>query len=351
MIVVLGGSSPWTLELLSRLEDYHVHLVGRDADALHALSRFARPRTSAHLSIGTDPIKALRQAELVLCQVRVGGWEGRLADVSGATRWGAWGDETLGLGGLRSGLRSAPAMVEWARAAAGVPALMFSNPTDLLARLWAANSGATCLSICEMPTLLLREQPSGSRYLGINHVGYAIGPDGRRQPSKWLAMLPDLQAEVRAQRASPPTRPRFVADLSRRVRVAIAGNDAASVQELLALRPARWYELLIVPLIDYFMRGRRFHGVVGRPNRGQLPLVAPDVLVESLGTALEADPFVNEQLVAGEISEYAAARNDAYACLIDCNEASFRRFLRTDSFSAGATYSADLLSWVTSQTG
>src|SRR5580693_1645308 len=161
MLVVLGGSSPWTVELLARLQTDEVILVGRNEPALHALARFARTEIGTTVEATTDVWDALSRATLILCQARVGGWEGRCSDETEASQWGAYGDESLGIGALRSAMRSQALVASWARAAPGVPTLMFSNPVDLLARCWAEHSHGACISVCETPTLLMRRLPSG----------------------------------------------------------------------------------------------------------------------------------------------------------------------------------------------
>jgi alpha-galactosidase/6-phospho-beta-glucosidase family protein len=346
MLVVLGGSSPWTIPLLRILEADAITLVGRDLEALEATRRFMRSRTGTTLHVSTSPTEALAQATLVLCQARIGGAAGRAADERGAQEWQAWGDETLGIGGLRTALRARSTLAAWAAAAPGTPVLMFTNPTDLLTRWWASHSGGTAVSLCEVPTMLLRGLPTGSRYLGINHLGFAVTPDGRSVPTRWLGLLDDLSGEVAKQRSRPVQRAEVVADLATRLRQAIAREDESEVDALLSVREPIWYERLIVPIVESLNGGRPFRGVTGLANGTRLPEVGADVIVESIGTATTPDALAIEKSAVPRVTEFAIARERAWDCMVDLNEQSLRRYLAADPFTAGLDYSPGLLGWL-----
>jgi 6-phospho-beta-glucosidase len=176
VLVVLGGSSPWTAALLPMLERERVVLVGRDRGALEALVAYARQRTSATVTASTDPTAALQKASVVVCQVRFGGWEARYADESQPRLWNAYGDETLGIGGLRGALRASSTIAKWAQIADGVPAIIVTNPTDLITRQWASCSSGMCVSACEVPSMLLQQLMQGARScrmdVAIGHAGF-----------------------------------------------------------------------------------------------------------------------------------------------------------------------------------
>lgn len=346
MLVVLGGSSPWTAALLPLLERERVVLVGRDRGALEALVAYAQQRTSATVTASTNPTAALQKASIVVCQVRFGGWQARYNDEWQPRRWNAYGDETLGIGGLRGALRASRTISKWAQIAHGVPAIIVTNPTDLITRQWASLSRGMCVSACEVPSLLLQQLPGDALYLGVNHAGCAELADGSRYRTRWLSMLPHLAAEVASQRRSLPARPRIVADLSRRLRRALARRDYATVEQILKLRPAHWYNRIIVPLVRGLYYGSAFRDVVGMANGCRLPSVSCDVIVESLSSADGPVADAVPASLVGEISALAHARDHAWRFLERRDLKSLRSYLDADPFARGAPASASLLQWL-----
>lgn len=349
MLVVLGGSTPWTIPLIAGLEIDQIALVGRNSSSLQAIRRYTQDQTEAKVLLFTDPLKALSKATLVLCQARIGGAAGRAADEQGSRARSVWADETLGLGGLRSALRARSVLAKWATAARGVPALIFTNPTDLLARWWAGHSGGPTISLCEVPTALLASRPPGTRYLGINHLGIAVTSAGELFPTKWITLLQDLPGEIRKQRSEPHVRAEVVAGMTTRLRRAMIAEDRAQVERLLAERPVNWHDQLVIPVIEAILGGRRFRGVVGLPNERRLPGIRSDLFVESIGSPLTPEPLGVEVKVTSTITDFAAARERAWNCLVDLNEDTLQAYLSSDPFVAGLAYSSDLLHWLRSE--
>lgn len=347
MLVVLGGSSPWTTSLIMQLRDAKILLVGRDQGALEALQMLSRKAGADNVEISTDAAAALRSATLVLCQARIGGWEGRLSDEVGPARWGGFGDETLGLGGLRSALRASSTIRTWAEAAGDVPAIMFTNPTDLLARMWSSCSGGPCVSVCEMPTLMLKTLPPRTSYLGVNHLGYAYSTDGALLPTKWIETAIDLPRHVKDQLEQPPQRARLVSQLAAALRRAIHLQDLDEVAHLLSERPPRWYELIIIPLVRSLLFGAPFRGVLGLPNGGRLLGVAPGVIVEGYSSARTPEPVVAPTVVIEKVTAFARSRELGWRFLRAPAHSTLKDFLYADPFSRGVASSHELLAWLT----
>jgi alpha-galactosidase/6-phospho-beta-glucosidase family protein len=349
MLVVLGGSSPWTVELLEQLQTDEILLVGQNEEALESLRRFALVRCSTGIETSTDPATALSRATTVLCQARIGGWPGRLGDESGPLRWGAYGDETLGLGGLRGAIRARRKLAEWATLAHDRPTLMLSNPTDILTRWWAHHSHGPTISVCEVPTDLMRDLPAGTCYLGVNHLGWALPPDGDRIATRQLAMHDEFPALVERQRTATEQRAEVLAALSVELRKAIAANDQQGFDALLTRRPPHWYGSAVVPVLRAVCEGRPFHGVVGLPNGDRLPNLPRDLVVESIGTASAPDrDGVPDELIE-EVERLGRGRELAWQALIDPNETTVRAFVNHDVFCDGVEYSQGMSSWVVSR--
>ena len=344
MLVILGGSSPWTVDLLPRLEASDVMLVGRDRVALDALRAFVQPRCTLNVHVSTEPVAALREATVVLCQARIGGWAGRQEDESGPARYGGHGDETLGLGGLRAAIRASRTLAAWARASGQAPVVMLSNPTDLLTRWWGHHSGGRAISACEVPTELLAGLPTGTRYLGVNHLGWAFTPDGRRVPTRALT-------SPASRSPTAPTahnqRGRYLARLSTELRHTIVTKNQRAFDGLISLRRPRWYGQVVAPILGDLLNRRAFCGVLGLPNDGRLPALPPDLVVESVSSVHSPDyDLLPRQLVAG-VTTLGRARERAWQTLKHPSEETLRAFLADDLWSSQVRYSPQLLSWVT----
>lgn len=344
MLVVLGGSSPWTVELIERLEPEKALLVGQNGDALTALRRFLRGRCTTAVDISTDPVAALGEASVVLCQARIGGWRGRREDEATPPTWGGYGDETLGVGGLRAAIRASKTLSRWARAAPSAPTVMLSNPTDLLTRWWQLHSDVPAISVCEAPTELINDLPEGTTYLGVNHLGWALTPDGQRIPTRWLPIAGELQRRVRRQRARSAHRADELLTLSRALNRAIATADHEQFDALINRRIPRWYDSIVVPVLRGLLEGEPFFGVVGLPNAGRLPSLPAEMIVES-PTTLDGNGDAPVELIK-DVTALAESRQLAWEVLIEPTRKRLLQYTEADPFSTGAKYPPDLLSWI-----
>ncbi|MCC7206002.1 MAG: 6-phospho-beta-glucosidase, partial [Anaerolineae bacterium] len=113
-LTILGGSSVAVPELIAALEPHlcsapggeralRVVLHGRDARKLALVERVCRGMAAdipgLDVSATTDLPAALRSADIVLNQVRVGGLDGRAYDETFPHCWNIPGEETIGPGG------------------------------------------------------------------------------------------------------------------------------------------------------------------------------------------------------------------------------------------------------------
>lgn len=192
-LAVLGGSSPFTAELIRALEKAglvgrELVLYGRSHEGIEALARLARTRLGGlgwqvH---GTDRLaEAIDGAGTIIHQIRYGGMEGRAADEALAQRFGVPADETLGPAGLQSALRTLTGLEQLAGAIAqrcpAAAVLNLTNPLSLTTWVLSRQGVRTCIGLCELPwtTLCLACEFLGLpprqvhwRYAGLNHRGF-----------------------------------------------------------------------------------------------------------------------------------------------------------------------------------
>lgn len=302
-VVVLGGSA-WSTPLLwthltgdPGLPGVDVLLAGRDPERLAAVRRasllLAPP---GRHRLETVPLRAsswgdIGRDDVVLVQLRSGGYAGRCADETFPLAHGSCGDEGLGPGGLAAGLRNwslvRPLLASIPRSAGSPLVLMMSSPVGLLTRVAArAFAELRIAGICELPWTTLQGicRAVGARvadvrfgYTGVNHLGWLHGitdgardlvrayaatlPERGRFPSRalveshggvplsYLRLHFERAAVLEEQRQSPRPRGQELELLRRRALDAFRCGSRGEIAGALEARPAPWYEHAIAPLL------------------------------------------------------------------------------------------------------
>jgi len=303
-IVLLGGSSASTPELFrclaacASVPPLQFCLVGRSREHLAPVIRAARILSAEvpimlqaasfeHSELGS----ALCEADLVLIQIRSGGYEGRHIDETFPLQYGLCGDEGLGPGGLSAAWRAWPAMHEIISTVASVcpraAVFMLSSPVTLFVR--AARRLYPALEtfgICELPWTTLRDLATlldaeataiDFDYIGVNHLGwfsrlqyesrdlleeYAARPCSaakwpspelvgscRAFPTKYLRLHYDRQKVLQEQRGLAISRAQSLAGISLESYRAFQSGNKRAILAALAARPAPWYRHAVVPLL------------------------------------------------------------------------------------------------------
>ncbi|MCA8977974.1 MAG: hypothetical protein KDC98_24830 [Planctomycetes bacterium] len=341
MIALLGGSSAFTPSLASALADraaalpaLEVRLWGRSSPHLAAVERFCNLHVGAR-GIGhdylatTDLDLALRGSDLVVCQVRIGGFDGRSYDETFPHAHGLPGDETIGPGGLASALRSVPAILALGRRvrelAPGVPLVVTSNPLGILLRALATIEGLSAFGLCELPEHTLQRAAAAADldartltadYVGMNHQGAfvavrteagddvlphildrlaahdeagAFGVDAdvmRAHGLLWLSyakLFLHRDRTLRSQRQRVRDRGRELADLARQLLDHYATTASPALPAASGRRQTPWHAMALVPAIESLCHGRPNRLAVSQPNRGHLPWLPEDAIVEQFG--------------------------------------------------------------------
>src|SRR5262249_51677402 len=200
-IAIIGGSAQGTPALWSylvndaRLQGIHVVLMGRECGRLQTVARacylLGRPPGNelSAVSFDRNGWSSLTGADVILIQIRNGGYAARAFDETFPLRYDVCGDEGLGPGGLSAAIRNwkvvGPALENIQRFAPDAMVLMMSSPVGLLVR--AAKRTFPQLNIagiCELPWTTLRDACTAAAldptevqfdYFGINHLGWLYG--------------------------------------------------------------------------------------------------------------------------------------------------------------------------------
>ena len=205
-VAVIGAGSTYTPELVEgfikregilplaelRLMDIDPGKLGIVGGLAGRMLEAAGSR--ARLSLGTDLDDALRDADFIVCQIRVGGLEARALDERIPLRHGFIGQETTGLGGLANALRSIPVVAGIAQRttelAPGAWFVNFANPSGLVAEALVNGLGLErVVGLCNVPINLRADiaalAPPGAKvefeYVGLNHFSWVtkVWFDGR----------------------------------------------------------------------------------------------------------------------------------------------------------------------------
>jgi len=200
-VVIIGGGSTYTPELFQGLLDSHAHLPVKemvlfdiDSDRLEKVGRFCRIMLDKNsgkfaLTLSTDIEPALRNADFVIFQLRVGGQAARHRDIKLGCDLGIIGQETTGIGGFAKAMRTIPVVLDYCRkikayAKADCKVINFTNPSGIVTQAISDNTDPTVIGVCNVPIILqkqsseLLQAPSSELYfdyVGLNHLGWLRG--------------------------------------------------------------------------------------------------------------------------------------------------------------------------------
>ncbi len=197
-VAVIGSGSTYTPELM---EGFLLHgkslplkslrFMDIDENKNAILAAFARRMfKKAGLDVQileTDNLdEAVKDADYVLAQIRVGGLDARIRDEKIPLKYGLIGQETVGAGGFMKALRTVPAMMKVAdaieRLAPNAWLINFSNPSGILAEALQNHTNVKSLGLCNIPVTmakaaqaLLENENADCDFIGLNHLVWMNG--------------------------------------------------------------------------------------------------------------------------------------------------------------------------------
>lgn len=204
-IAIIGGASAFTPGIIeglfmeeAALQGAEVCLMDIDEGNLEIVAALARQMVKAHsasytITHTTNRGEALRSADYVLTQVRVGGLIARAMDEQIPLKHRIIGQETTGPGGLSFAWRSIPFMLELTRdmrdLCPNAYLVNYSNPTGQVARALLTTGFYKLIAICDEPSgmqhalsklMLTSDQRLEIDNIGVNHCGWltAVCKDG-----------------------------------------------------------------------------------------------------------------------------------------------------------------------------
>lgn len=339
---VIGGGSTYTPELvdglLRRRDELalaEIHLVDVDAGRLEVLGPLAarmNDRLGGGVTVrwGTDRVAGVRDARFVVSQLRVGGMAARERDEQLGREFGLIGQETVGVGGIANALRTIPVALEIAadvaRHAPGATLLNFTNPAGLVTEALCRHTDVPTIGLCNVPWTVRARIADGLEvdaadveldYVGLNHLSWVRGVrvrgvDRTREvldrmhqradeqpvaegehpawtagalrlldavPNSYLLYFHETEAWLAHQRTHP-TRAAAVQEIEAALLRQYADPTLDRKPDELAQRGGAYYSEAAAALMADLVRGDGAVHVVDVPNRGAIPGLPDDVVVE-----------------------------------------------------------------------
>lgn len=343
-LTVLGGSSVASPELIRALAAtpvpastvsssppaprLEIVLHGRQAEKLDIVGRVCARMVGAgdQLTVRwtTDLASALDGADVVLVQVRVGGYRARAFDETFPHEVGLPGEETMGPGGFANSLRTVPVVVGLGQAiqqhAPRAWVLNLTNPSSVIQLALQRTTALRVIGVCDSP-VAMREGVAGIvgvdsdrvqvEYVGMHHFGWItrawhggreVMPEVLRRVEelRWISVPRDLvraigavphpylnyvlapQAMYQRQQGKRPRAEELASledELLGEYRAWLAGDDREPPAGL-TRRRAVWYSKIIAPVIRDLLAGVAATHVLNVPNHGTIPWLPDDAVVE-----------------------------------------------------------------------
>ena len=363
-VAVIGGGSTYTPELingfLARLEQFPVNelwLMDIDKERLDIVGGFAQRMVEAQgasfkVFLTTDQRAAVKDADYVTTQLRVGHMEARKRDEYLGLRHGLIGQETTGVGGMAKALRTIPVILSIAKdmrelSKPGAMLVNFTNPAGLVTQALSQYANETpSVGVCNVPlTAKMKileglEQATGKKIeperaelktLGLNHLSWHRGftvdgedvwpqviqsyvdklkseehPDWDPRMVEILRMMPNYYLQYfyytdkkfKAQQAWPPSRAEEVIEVEKDLLRQYADPNLKEPPADLMKRGGAYYSTVATQLLNAHYNDLGETHVVNIRNGGAVKewdanwvLEMPSTVKKNGITPLPADPL------------------------------------------------------------
>lgn len=363
-VAVIGGGSTYTPELvngfLARHKQFPVNelwLMDIDKERLDIVGGFAQRMVAAKGSpfkvvLTTDQRAAVKDADYVTTQLRVGHMEARRRDEYLGLRHGLIGQETTGVGGMAKALRTIPVILSIAKdmrelSKPGAMLVNFTNPAGLVTQALSQYAKETpSVGVCNVPITAKMsileglEQATGKKIeperaelktLGLNHLSWHRGftvdgedvwpqviqayidrlkkeehPDWdprtvevlRLMPNYYLQYFYHTDKKLKAQEAWPPSRAEEVIEVEKDLLRQYADPNLNEPPADLMKRGGAYYSTVATQLLNAHYNDLGETHVVNIRNNGAVKewdpawvLEMPSTVKKSGITPLPADPL------------------------------------------------------------
>jgi len=339
-IVVIGAGSTYTPELIEgfivRRESLHIgsiYLMDIDRKKMEIVGAFTerilRKSSLACKVVMTEDLEiAIKDADYVLTQVRVGKLDARIRDEKIPLKYNLLGQETTGVGGFMKAMRTIPVIMNVAKVmealAPNAWLINFANPSGLVAEVVINNSKVKMVGLCNCPTSMIKDAramvPTNTKdfdydYVGLNHLSWITGvyadgkdilPDliengfevttmkniqkmefekpllkaSKGIPSTYLNYYYFRDAQIKHCKEEKQTRGEVCKELEKELLEMYKDVNLTEKPELLEQRGGAYYSTAAVSLIDALENDKNEFHVVNVRNNGALNFMDENDVVE-----------------------------------------------------------------------
>lgn len=362
-LTVIGAGSTYSPEIFDgiiRRKDSlpidQVALMDIDANKLSIVGGFIERMLCAGglenvRCIQTDDLDtALRGADYVIAQIRVGQLPARVKDEKIPLKYGLIGQETTGIGGFFNALRTIPPILHIAKRMEELCPdawlINFSNPSGIVAQAVQSNSSIKMVGLCNCPinTLMdcrawLNDPEASIEYVGLNHLSWVTkvmshqenelqqllqqGAMGTAKnvphiafsmemllaaggiPSSYLNYFYLREEQLERMKNAKLSRGEECMQIEKELLELYQQPELTKKPEQLSKRGGALYSEAAVSLIDCIHNDRNETHVVDIRNNGAIPFLRDDDVVEISSTvrrdSITPQPITvmpNEQIVA-----------------------------------------------------
>jgi 6-phospho-beta-glucosidase len=343
-IAVIGAGSSYTPELVEGLiEQWHelpvsqLLLMDIDQRKLGIVGGLAQRMVAVsdrdiEVLTTLDRVQAIKGAQFVISQIRVGGMDARIKDEQIPPQFGSIGQETTGPGGFAKALRTIPVALSIAedieKHAPGAFLLNFTNPAGLITEALLRYSSVPTIGLCNLPIGAEMRQAKAfgvdhSRvrldWVGLNHLNWIRGAsiDGEdvwfklfqrelqeareKEEDGWnfsedllrtVGMIPcgylnyyyDHDRILAKQQVAERTRGQEVKEIEQKLMTLYQDPQLAEKPDLLEKRGGAYYSKAAVSLISALANDKKEVHIVNTRNQSAVPDLPDDVVVEVAAT-------------------------------------------------------------------
>lgn len=197
---VIGGGSTYTPELIEGLIDrkeqlnldslYLMDINERKLNIVGGLIHrmLEKNQMNTKLVLTQNLEEAIKDADYVVCQIRVGQLDARILDEKIPLKYDLLGQETTGAGGFMKALRTIPVIMDIVKTieklAPEAWLINFTNPSGIIAEAVLNHSNVKMIGLCNAPYGMIKRAkemlPEGTKefdydFVGLNHLCWITG--------------------------------------------------------------------------------------------------------------------------------------------------------------------------------
>lgn len=364
-ICIIGAGSTYTPELIEgvinkkdSLPVTEIDFMDIDERKLNIVGSLCqRMISSAGLPCTTrlvlnDYETALKGADFVLAQIRVGKLPARVKDEKIPLKYNLIGQETCGIGGMFKGLRTIPVMMKIVKLmeeyCPNAWLINFSNPSGMIAEALLNYTNVKMMGLCNVPINTIdgikrnMNLPNANiEYMGLNHFAYItkIEQDGKDYlqdaleaglnsesmknipasgftkeqiaaigaiPTSYLEYYYFKNSKLEKLKNSPKTRGEICMEIEEELLKIYQDNELHVKPAQLSKRGGARYSEVAISLVDSIWNDRQDVQVVNVLNQGAIPFLDDHDAVEIRAVIGKdgAKPLPLEGAINDHIKEY-----------------------------------------------